>query len=65
MVTAPFRASFDRHEVMDFADISFHYESSVLLYKKPSAEEYKVTAFYRVVFIFYLWTIANVAKLTA
>ena len=51
MVINPFHASFDRREVIDFPDLCFHYELSVLLYKKPSAEEYQLTTFYRVMFV--------------
>ena len=51
MVIDPLHASYDRRQVVDFADISFRYESSILMYKKPSAEEYKVTSFFRVILI--------------
>ena len=54
MVINPFHASFDRREVIDFPDMCFHYELSVVLYKKPSAEQYQLTIFYRVSYIFYI-----------
>ena len=48
LVIAPFSSTYDRQVAADFLETQMYVEDTVILYKKPDADEYMITLFYSV-----------------